>query len=62
MSTRYYVDKNGKYLGGWATTEIDGQVFESSPPDGAEEVPSPPEHASQPWLGDKWGDIPEVSE
>lgn len=36
---KYYVDKNGNYLGGW----------DDNPPKSAIEVESPPYHASQIW-------------
>lgn len=40
MTTRFFVDTNGVYQGGW-----DG----SEPPSGLIEVPTAPEHASQIW-------------
>lgn len=59
MSTRYYVDASGRYIGGFAETEVNGEVFKASAPAGAIEVVEPPQHAQQPWLGDRWGDVPE---
>jgi hypothetical protein len=50
MSTKYFVDDNGVYLGGFSGAE---------PLEGATEVPAPPEHASQIWSGSDWaGDLP----
>lgn len=43
--TKYYVDANGKYIGGF-----DG----AAPPVGAVEVPSAPASASDVWNGDGW--------
>ncbi len=37
--TKFFVDKSGKYLGGWDTPE-------SEYPPGAIEIPAPPEHAA----------------
>ena len=48
--TKYYVDKNGVFLGGY-----DG----AAPPNGAIEVPTAPDDARQPWTGDGWGEAPE---
>lgn len=45
MSTRYFVDAAGVYLGGF-----DG----SSPPDGAVEVPTAPEDARDVWRDGAW--------
>lgn len=44
--TKYYVDSNGNYVGGF-----DGAL----PPAGSIQVPSPPDtHASQTWNGSSW--------
>ena len=48
--TKYYVDVNGTYLGGW----------DGTPPEGAIEVSPPPTHADQPWLFPGWGPSPSV--
>ena len=45
---KFYVDEQGRYLGGW----------DANPPAGAIEVPYPPADARQPWLGDRWGAVP----
>lgn len=43
--TKYFVDANGVYLGGFDGAE---------PPTGAIEVPDGPDHASQIWSGGAW--------
>lgn len=45
MSTRYFVDRAGNYLGGFDGAE---------PPSGAVEVPVPPDHASHKWVNGAW--------
>lgn len=45
MRTRFYVDAEGHYIGGFAGAE---------PPKGAVEVPRAPEHASDKWEGGRW--------
>lgn len=45
FTMKYYVDANGKFLGGW----------DSNPPDGAIEVEPSPEYADQKWLFPGWG-------
>jgi hypothetical protein len=45
MPTRYYVDTQGRYLGGF-----DG----ASPPAAAREVPEAPDHAADRWDGALW--------
>jgi hypothetical protein len=48
--TKYFVDADGKYLGGF-----DGAV----PPAGATEVPSPPDNAEfETWVGAQWVEDP----
>jgi len=43
---KFYIDENGKYLGGW----------DDNPPDGAIEVDGPPPiNADQAWLFPGWG-------
>lgn len=50
MSTRYVVDRQGKYLGGFG---------EGAPlPENSIEVAEPPESADQPWLFPAWGPSP----
>ncbi|POA58698.1 hypothetical protein C1889_03855 [Pseudomonas sp. FW507-12TSA] len=50
MSTRYVVDKQGAYVGGFG---------EGAPlPLGSIEVAEPPESADQPWLFPGWGPSP----
>ncbi len=44
---KYYVDQEGKYLGGW----------DQNPPQGAVEVPYPPPDARQGWTGEDWGAV-----
>lgn len=46
---KYYVDGQGRYLGGWDD--------DLTPPAGAIEVPAPPADARQPWLGESWGSV-----
>lgn len=43
----YCIDASGRYLGGF-----------SEVPEGATVVPSAPDDARQPWLGDSWGPVP----
>lgn len=50
MSTRYAVDKQGKYLGGFGEGA-------SLPPESIEVV-APPDNADQPWLFPGWGPSP----
>lgn len=45
---KYFIDEQGRYLGGWS----------QNPPRGAIEVPFAPDDARQPWLGDRWGAVP----
>lgn len=49
MTTKYYVDANGAYLGGFDGAE---------PPDGAVEVATAPQDARQIWTDGAWGAIP----
>ncbi len=49
MSTKYYVDDAGNYIGGFDGVE---------PPAGAIEVPFPPEDARQKWDGAAWLPLP----
>lgn len=51
MSTRYFVDAQGNYLGGF-----DG----SEPPAGSVEVLSPPADGRQKWNGSQWLASPEA--
>lgn len=44
--TKYYVDADGKYLGGFD---------DATPPENAIEVPEPPDDARQIWNGSAWG-------
>lgn len=44
---KYYVDTEGKYLGGW----------DENPPVGSIEVPCAPDDASQLWLGTGWAPV-----
>ena len=50
MSTEYFVDAQGNYLGGF-----DGTL----PPEGAIKVPTPPADARQKWSGSQWLASPE---
>ena len=43
--TKYFVDKQGAYLGGFDGAE---------PPDGAIEIKEPPQHGLDTWDGAKW--------
>lgn len=53
--TKYYVDAQGKYLGGFGTVVIEGEVQDHlDVPEGAIEVPTAPGHASQTWNGSIW--------
>ncbi|WP_406873287.1 hypothetical protein WHT83_06200 [Aminobacter sp. P9b] len=47
--TKYYVNAQGVYIGGFEG---------AAPPSGSIEVPTAPESATQPWLGDRWGPAP----
>lgn len=49
---RYFVDEEGRYLGGW----------DANPPAGAIEVPSAPSDARQLWNGNIWSGIPVSAE
>lgn len=51
--TKFYVDAQGRYLGGFDGAE---------PPDGAIEVSSPPEHGTDIWTNGAWTIIPIVPE
>lgn len=48
-NTKYFVDENGLYLGGYAGVDA---------PENAVEVPRAPSDARQKWDGQKWLDIP----
>lgn len=50
MTTRYFRDADGNYVGGYDGVE---------PPDWAIEVPFPPESGAQKWNGEKWVWTPE---
>jgi hypothetical protein len=45
INTKYYIDSNNKYIGGFAGSEA---------PPGAIEVPLPPDNAHQEWNGSGW--------
>lgn len=47
MKTKYYINSEGKYLGG-RSEDIEA-------PDGGIEVPSAPDHADCVWNGSGWG-------
>lgn len=49
MTTRYYVDQQGRYLGGFNGAE---------PPQGSIEVPDAPSDAKQIWNGTVWSAAP----
>jgi hypothetical protein len=49
MMTKFYVDADGRYLGGYEGAE---------PPAGAIEVPAPPADARQVWGGGAWSETP----
>jgi len=52
MSTKYYVDDQGAYLGGYGDVIVDDEVQPNPAlPQGAIEVPSPPDHALDVWDG-----------
>jgi hypothetical protein len=46
MNIKYYVDFEGKYIGG----------FEGSIPESGIEVPTPPNHGLEIWNGSSWDD------
>jgi len=48
-NTIYYVDAEGRYLGGYSGAE---------PPEGAISVPHAPDDARQVWDGAQWGVVP----
>ena len=45
MNTQYFIDKDKKYIGGF---------YNTTNPDGFEEVPFPPDNADQIWNGTLW--------
>lgn len=47
--TKFYVDGQGNYLGGFDGAE---------PPQGAVEVPAAPTHAAHKWTGSAWAEVP----
>lgn len=47
--TRYFVDGQGNYLGGFGG---------AAPPTGAIEIPAPPDDARQVWNGSTWSAAP----
>ena len=49
METKYYVDINGNYIGGYCGAEALALV-----PKGAIEVPSAPNNALDTWNGTEW--------
>lgn len=51
--TKFFVDNNGRYLGGF-----DG----AKPPAGAIEVPAPPAHGRNRWVSGAWQEVAEVPE
>lgn len=51
MTTRYFVDGNGNYIGGFDGAE---------PPAGAIEVPEAPQDANQTWANGAWSAPPVV--
>lgn len=51
--TKYYIDSEGRYVGGFAGVE---------PPDGSIEVPFPPDYGDMLWDGEKWYWTREVQE
>lgn len=52
MTTQYFVDQDGKYIGGF-----DGGA---EPPEGAVEVPAAPDDGRQTWSGGDWLPFVEV--
>lgn len=50
MTTKYYVDINGNYLGGFSEGN-------SAIPQDALEVPNPPSNAKHKWLNNQWSEI-----
>ena len=64
MKTRYYVDAQGNYIGGFAGSfvlaadEETGKVtrveHEPAPPAGAIEIPEPPKHGLDKLVAGKW--------
>lgn len=51
--TNFYIDAQGRYLGGFDGAE---------PPDGAIEVARPPEHGADIWNNGSWAIVPVVPE
>lgn len=51
--TKYFVTPHGEYIGGFDGAE---------PPANSIEVPSAPDDARQPWLGDSWGPVVKTAE
>ena len=58
--TKYYVDPNGKYLGGFDGGVDEGgvEIEHTDVPKGAVAVPAPPEDARQTWDGAAWSAAP----
>ena len=63
--TKFYVDSQGNYLGGYSVSdvEIDREGLAdwdgAKPPEDAIEVPFAPNHANQKWDGVKFLDLAE---
>jgi hypothetical protein len=57
MAVTRYFTKDGRYLGAFDVSDED---LPSLLPDGAIEVPQPPEHISQQWEGTAWSQPPQT--
>ena len=57
--TKYYVDPDGVYLGGFSMPKSSGkEPKHPKVPTGAIEVPTPPGDARQLWANAAWGEAP----
>jgi len=54
MTTKYYVDANGAYLGGFVSLTRGDEVFQPAVPEGAIEVEAPPADGRMVWTGSAW--------
>lgn len=58
MTSRYFINERGEYIGAFAVTVLDEEVFYTEPPEGSVEVPFAPDDARMVWNGEYWADMP----
>jgi hypothetical protein len=58
--TKYYVDNEGNFLGGFDGVTIGGEYLEPNIPDGAIEVETPPQDARQKFINGTWSSLEEA--